>query len=52
MRRDFPLQDNEKWLVANVMQKTQNGFRFEQRPYALPLFRPDFATRDNLEVAW
>jgi succinate dehydrogenase/fumarate reductase flavoprotein subunit len=52
MRCDFPLQDNEKWLVANVMQKTQNGFRFEQRPYALPLFRPDFTTRDNLEVAW
>src|SRR5262249_33240082 len=35
MRRDFPLQDNTKWLAANVMQKTQNGFRFEQRPYPL-----------------
>jgi len=52
MRRDFPLQDNERWLAANVMTKTQNGFRFEQRPYDLPLFRPDFATRHNLEVAW
>ncbi len=52
MRRDFPLQDNTKWLAANVMTRTQNGFRFEQRPYALPLFQPDFATRDNLEVAW
>jgi succinate dehydrogenase/fumarate reductase flavoprotein subunit len=52
MRRDFPLQDNETWLAANVMTKTQNGFRFERRPYALPLFRPDFARRDNLEVAW
>jgi succinate dehydrogenase/fumarate reductase flavoprotein subunit len=52
MRRDFPLQDNETWLAANVMIRTQNGFRFERRPYALPLFRPDFATRDNLEVAW
>jgi hypothetical protein len=52
MRRDFPLQDNTKWLTANVMQKTENGFRFEQRPYALPFFRPDFATRDNLEVTW
>src|SRR5215467_13008319 len=49
MRRDFPLQDTN-WLAANLMHKTQNGFRFEQRPYALPLFRPDFATRDNLEV--
>jgi succinate dehydrogenase / fumarate reductase flavoprotein subunit len=52
MRRDFPEQDNETWLAANVMQKTQNGFRFEQRPYQLPLFQPDFARRDNLEVAW
>jgi len=51
MRRDFPLQDTN-WLAANLMHKTQNGFRFEQRPYALPLFRPDFATRDNLEVTW
>src|SRR5262249_55475523 len=32
MRRDFPLQDNTNWLAANVMYKTQNGFRFEQRP--------------------
>ena len=52
MRRDFPLQDNERWLVANVMQRTENGFRFEQRPYELPFFQPGFVTRDNLEVAW
>jgi succinate dehydrogenase/fumarate reductase flavoprotein subunit len=52
MRRDFPLQDNASWLAANVMTRTQNGFRFERRPYALPLFQPDFVRRDNLEVAW
>jgi len=52
MRRDFPRQDNVRWLVANVMKKAGNGFRFEQRPYDLPLFRPDFGVRDNLEVAW
>jgi succinate dehydrogenase/fumarate reductase flavoprotein subunit len=52
MRRDFPLQDNANWLAANVMTRTQNGFRFERRPYALPLFRPDFVRRDNLEVTW
>jgi hypothetical protein len=40
------------WLAANVMVKTDNGFRFEQRPYELPFFQPDFDTRDNLEVAW
>jgi succinate dehydrogenase/fumarate reductase flavoprotein subunit len=52
MRRDFPRQDNEHWLVANVMTRTENGFRFEQRPYDLPIFKPDFTARDNLEVAW
>jgi succinate dehydrogenase / fumarate reductase flavoprotein subunit len=52
MRRDFPRQDNERWLVANVMKRTENGFRFEQRPYDLSIFKPDFATRDNLEVTW
>ena len=52
MRRDFPMQDNARWLAANVMVRTDNGFRFEQRPYELPFFKPDFATTDNLEVAW
>jgi succinate dehydrogenase / fumarate reductase flavoprotein subunit len=52
MRRDFPRQDNAHWLAANVMVRTDNGHRFEQRPYDLPFFKPDFATRDNLEVAW
>ena len=51
-RQDFPLTDNENWLVANVLKKSGNGMRFEQRPYDLPFFRPDFATKDNLEVAW
>jgi succinate dehydrogenase/fumarate reductase flavoprotein subunit len=52
MRRDFPDTDNAGWLAANVMHKTQNGFRFEQRPYELPFFQPGFVTRNNLEVAW
>ena len=52
MRRDFPRQDNGRWLVANVMRRTENGFRFEQRPYDLSIFKPDFAVKDNLEVAW
>jgi succinate dehydrogenase/fumarate reductase flavoprotein subunit len=52
MRRDFPMADNTHWLTANVMVKTDNGFRFEQRPYELAFFQPDFATKDNLEVAW
>ena len=53
MRRDFPATDNGNWLAANVMNKTDNGFRFEQRPYELPFFsdRTSYA-RDNLEVAW
>jgi succinate dehydrogenase / fumarate reductase, flavoprotein subunit len=52
MRRDFPMQDNTDWLAANVMVRTANGHRFERRPYNLPFFKPDFATKDNLEVAW
>jgi succinate dehydrogenase / fumarate reductase flavoprotein subunit len=51
-RRDFPETDNANWLTANVLMKTGNGFRFEQRPYELPFFQPGFVTRDNLEVAW
>ena len=27
MRRDFPDTDNARWLAANVMRKTENGFR-------------------------
>jgi hypothetical protein len=52
MRLDFPLMDNLNWLTANVMVKTANGFRFEQRPYELPFFQPGFVSKDNLEVAW
>jgi succinate dehydrogenase / fumarate reductase flavoprotein subunit len=52
MRRDFPVQDNARWLTANVMIRTANGHRFEQRPYETPFFKPDFVTRNNLEVAW
>lgn len=51
-RRDYPLTDNVNWLVANVLKKSGNGLRFEQRPYETPFFQPDFATKDNLEVAW
>jgi succinate dehydrogenase / fumarate reductase flavoprotein subunit len=52
MRRDFPVQDNARWLCANVMVRTGNGHRFEQRPYEMPFFQPDFAAKPNLEVAW
>jgi succinate dehydrogenase/fumarate reductase flavoprotein subunit len=52
MRRDFPNTDNAHWLAANVMKKTENGFRFEQRPYELPFFQPSFVEKNNLEVAW
>jgi succinate dehydrogenase/fumarate reductase flavoprotein subunit len=51
-RQDFPLTDNANWLVANVLKKSGNGMKFEQRKYDLPIFRPDFVTKDNLEVAW
>jgi len=51
-RRDFPATDNTKWLVANVLRKSGNSLRFEQRPYDLPFFQPGFEIRDNLEVAW
>jgi succinate dehydrogenase / fumarate reductase flavoprotein subunit len=52
MRRDFPMQDNRRWLAANLLIRTDNGHRFELRPYELPFFQPDFAIKDNLEVAW
>lgn len=52
IRRDFPDTDNDHWLAANVLVKTANGHRFDRRPYALPFFKPDFAVKDNLEVAW
>jgi succinate dehydrogenase/fumarate reductase flavoprotein subunit len=51
-RRDYPLTDNVNWLAANVLKKSGNGLRFEQRPYETPFFQPGFATRDNLEVTW
>jgi succinate dehydrogenase/fumarate reductase flavoprotein subunit len=51
-REDFPRMDNDKWLVANVLKKSGNGMRFEQRAYDLPYFKPDFATNNNLEVRW
>ncbi|KQW22645.1 hypothetical protein ASC80_04615 [Afipia sp. Root123D2] len=52
MRTDFPETDNENWLAANIMVKTDNGFRFEQRPYELPFYQPGFARRDNMTVPW
>jgi succinate dehydrogenase/fumarate reductase flavoprotein subunit len=52
MRTDFPETDNENWLAANIMIKTDNGFRFEQSPYELPFFQPGFARRDNMTVPW
>jgi succinate dehydrogenase/fumarate reductase flavoprotein subunit len=52
MRRDFPMMDNAHWLSANLMIKTANGFQFEKRGYDLPYFKPDFVTRNNMEVGW
>jgi succinate dehydrogenase/fumarate reductase flavoprotein subunit len=52
MRTDFPETDNENWLAANIMVKTDNGFRFEQVPYDLPFFQPGFVRRDNMMVPW
>src|ERR1700720_2958699 len=49
MRRDFPIQDNARWLAANAMVRTEHGHPFEQRPYDTPFFKPDFAAKDNLE---
>lgn len=51
-RQDFPLTDNDKWLCANVLKKSGNGVRFEQRPYDLPFFQPGFQVKDNFEVPW
>jgi succinate dehydrogenase / fumarate reductase flavoprotein subunit len=52
IRTDFPDTDNEHWLAANIMIKTDNGFRFEQRPYDLPFFQPGFMRRENMMVPW
>ncbi|MGH6752086.1 MAG: hypothetical protein ACREDP_07965, partial [Bradyrhizobium sp.] len=52
MRTDFPETDNENWLAANIMIKTDNGFRFEQAPYELPFFEPGFVRRANMMVPW
>lgn len=51
-RKDYPLTDNGRWLAANVLKKSGNGFRFEKRAYETPFFQPGFDTKDNLEVAW
>jgi succinate dehydrogenase / fumarate reductase, flavoprotein subunit len=52
MRLDFPETDNDGWLAANIMIKTDNGFRFERSPYETPFFQPGFSRRDNMSVAW
>jgi succinate dehydrogenase/fumarate reductase flavoprotein subunit len=52
IRRDHPETDNENWLAANILEKTENGFRFRTRPYELSIFEPGFKRKDNLEVAW
>lgn len=52
IRTDFPETDNLDWLAANVMVRTENGFRFERVPYETPFFQPGFDRRDNMLVAW
>ena len=51
-RTDFPQTDNGQWLAANLLKKAGNGMRFEKRRYETPIFQPDFAVKNNLEVAW
>jgi succinate dehydrogenase / fumarate reductase flavoprotein subunit len=51
-RKDFPDTDNVQWLTANVLKKSGNSFKFEQRPYELPFFQPGFERKPNLEVTW
>jgi len=52
IRRDYPETDNENWLTANILEKTENGFHFRTRAYQPSMFKPGFARKDNLEVAW
>jgi succinate dehydrogenase / fumarate reductase flavoprotein subunit len=52
IRRDYPETDNENWLTANILEKTENGFHFTMRPYRLSIFEPGFKRKNNLEVAW
>jgi succinate dehydrogenase/fumarate reductase flavoprotein subunit len=52
IRRDYPETDNASWLAANILEKTENGFRFRTRPYELSVFEPGFIRKDNLEVTW
>ena len=53
MRRDFPDTDNETWLAANILHRTErDGIRAERRPYSQPFLQPGFARRSNMEVPW
>jgi succinate dehydrogenase / fumarate reductase flavoprotein subunit len=52
IRRDHPDTDNDSWLTANILDKTEKGFCFRWLPYELPFFQPGFNRKDNLEVAW
>jgi succinate dehydrogenase/fumarate reductase flavoprotein subunit len=53
IRTDYPETDNEHWLAQNILVPTGGGgFRFAQRPYDTPNFRPDFVRKDNLAVPW
>ena len=51
-RTDYPMTDNENWLVKNILTPAESGARFRTEPYALPFFKPDFARRDSLTVDW
>jgi succinate dehydrogenase/fumarate reductase flavoprotein subunit len=51
-RKDFPESDNVQWLKANVLKKSGNSFKFEQRSYELQFFQPGFKRKLNLEVEW
>jgi succinate dehydrogenase/fumarate reductase flavoprotein subunit len=51
-RTDFPMTDNENWLVKNILTPAPDGVRFRVEPYALPFLKPDFDCRNSLDVEW
>lgn len=51
-RTDFPMTDNENWLIKNILVPGPDGVRFRAEPYALPFLKPDFDRRNSLDVDW
>ena len=51
-RTDYPMTDNENWLVKNILCKTGAGPEFRTEPYDTPYIKPDFDKRDFFSVDW